>query len=126
MRMVTIALEELKYAKEQVKKEIFDVSRPIAKREPPDKRPHEISLQLGTETKRFVATYPNTILTAAKENGIILPYSCETGKCGSCVMQCTKGEVWMSYNEVLTEREIQEGKILTCVGYAVGGPVELK
>jgi ring-1,2-phenylacetyl-CoA epoxidase subunit PaaE len=126
MRMVTIALEELKYSKEQVKKENFDVSRPIAKREPPDKAAHEIRLSLGGEMKSFVAAYPATILAAASENGIILPYSCETGRCGSCVMQCTKGRVWMSYNEVLTDKEIHEGKILTCVSHPVGGPVELK
>ena len=126
MRMVTIALEEQKYAREQLKKENFDVSRPIARREPPDKRAHEVRVHLGSEIKSFVAKYPDTILAAAKKNGIQLPYSCETGRCGSCVMQCTKGAAWMSYNEVLTEKEIVEGKILTCVSHPVGGPVELK
>jgi ring-1,2-phenylacetyl-CoA epoxidase subunit PaaE len=31
----------------------------------------------------------------------------------------------MSYNEVLTDRELAEGYILTCTGHAVGGDVTI-
>ena len=70
--------------------------------------------------------YPDSILQAAKKTGISLPYSCEAGRCGSCVAKCTKGNVWHSYNEVLTEKELQQGLVLTCVGHPVEGDVELR
>jgi ring-1,2-phenylacetyl-CoA epoxidase subunit PaaE len=37
-----------------------------------------------------------------------------------------EGKVWMSYNEVLTEKEIRKGLILTCVGHPVDGDVILE
>ena len=55
-----------------------------------------------------------------------MPYSCEAGRCGNCVARCTKGLVWHSYNEVLTEKELKNGLVLTCVGYPVGGDVDLE
>lgn len=125
MRMVTIALEELKYAREQVKKEIFDTTRPVPKMEPPDKDPHKVLLRLKDREVDLDVQFPQTILQAARDAGVALPFSCETGRCGSCLMTCVKGRAWMSYNEVLTDKEIEEGKVLTCVAYPIGGDVEL-
>ena len=65
-------------------------------------------------------------MQAAKKEGIILPYSCEAGRCASCVARCLKGKVWHSYNEVLTEKELQQHLVLTCVGHPVNGDVELE
>lgn len=126
MRMVMLSLIEAGYQQEQIKKENFDTTRPAPKRTPPDKEAHEVFIQLKENKFRFVSKYPKTILQAAKDNNILLPYSCETGRCGSCMMQCTKGKVWMSYNEVLTDKDIEAGKVLTCVGYPILGDIELE
>ena len=67
-----------------------------------------------------MAQYPVTILQAAKQKGIMLPYSCEAGKCGTCVATCLQGNVWHAYNEVLLDRELEKGRILTCTGYPYG------
>lgn len=58
-----------------------------------------------------------TILQAALHAGIELPYSCMAGKCSACSVTCIQGEAKMSYNEVLTEQELNQGRILTCTGY---------
>jgi len=126
MRMVLITLEELGYRGEQVKKEIFDTSRPVTRIAPPDLLAHKVVLRLKHKTEEINVQYPQTILAAAKELGVMLPYSCETGKCGSCLMHCISGKVWMSHNEVLTDRDIASGKVLTCVGYPVYGDVVLE
>ncbi|MBS1782266.1 MAG: iron-sulfur cluster-binding domain-containing protein [Bacteroidetes bacterium] len=126
MRMVRYALQELGYDDAQIRKENFDTSHPIHLHKPSDQKSHQVSLKLGTETHQFDSQYPHTILQTAKKLGISLPYSCETGRCGSCMLRCTKGKVWMSYNEVLTEKDLSEGKILTCVGYPIGGDVWLE
>ena len=126
MRMVAITLEEEGYAASQVRKENFDTSRPAVKHQPPDTRMHHVTLELGGEKRIVEVQYPQTILQAARKGGIQLPYSCETGRCGSCMMHCQSGRVWMSYNEVLTDNDIAEGKVLTCVGYPIDGDVILK
>jgi ferredoxin-NADP reductase len=125
MQMITISLLSAGIASEHIRKEIFDVAKVVARELPPDTAPHHVTLNLGAITTRFVAQYPETILTAAKREGLTLPYSCEAGKCGTCAATCRSGRVWMYYNEVLVERELNEGRILTCTGYAVGGDVEI-
>jgi ring-1,2-phenylacetyl-CoA epoxidase subunit PaaE len=124
--MVQLSLEELGYETEQIKKEIFDTTKPARKLAPPDKDRHRVIIHLEDKTVSFPAQFPYTVLQAARKNNIVLPYSCETGRCASCLMTCTKGKVWMSYNEVLTNKDIAAGKVLTCVGHPIGGDVELR
>lgn len=126
MRMVRLTLEEAGYEAEQIRKEQFDTTLPVLKQEPPDKGPHDVTVEIDDKTYRFPVQYPKTILGAAKEHGVLLPYSCETGKCGSCAALCREGKVWMSYNEVLTDKDLREGKVLTCTGYPQGGNVRLE
>jgi ring-1,2-phenylacetyl-CoA epoxidase subunit PaaE len=80
---------------------------------------------LNKKKYQFRSGYPQTILQAAKKAGIELPYSCETGRCGTCAAVCTSGNVWMKYNEVLTEQDVKKGMVLTCTGYPVYGNAEL-
>jgi ring-1,2-phenylacetyl-CoA epoxidase subunit PaaE len=126
MRMVILSLEEAGYSQEQIKKEHFDTHRPAARLVPPDTKPHTVSIRTRKATASLALSYPATILQAAKSAGIDIPYSCETGRCGSCLMQCTGGEIWMSHNEILTEKEIAEGKILACVGHPIHGDASVE
>ena len=55
-----------------------------------------------------------TILEAALENNIDVPYSCQGGVCSSCVGKITEGSVKMSINNVLSDGEISDGLTLAC------------
>lgn len=125
MRMVQIALLEHGVQRNQLHMEDFDPVVPNAVQEPPDKDSHLITINIDQQAFQFRARYPDTILQAAKRNHIVLPYSCEAGRCGSCAAICTSGTVWMRYNEVLVDEEINRGKVLTCTGFATGGDVQL-
>jgi ring-1,2-phenylacetyl-CoA epoxidase subunit PaaE len=125
MRMVSLSLVEAGYTTEQIRKENFDTSRPALKVQPPDKDMHEVLIVLKGKEYRMKVQYPQSILQAAREHQIALPYSCDTGRCGSCMMYCTEGKVWMSYNEVLTNKDIATGKVLTCTGFPIEGDVKL-
>lgn len=127
MRMCTYTLQEEKVPKENIRKENFIMqARQPPKKEPPDKKAHLVTIQYGNENYQLNVRYPNTILQAAKKQNLILPYSCETGRCGNCAAKCIRGKVWLSYNEVLTEKDLQNGLTLTCVGHPVDGDVLLK
>lgn len=125
MRMVTIVLLENKVQAQHIKKENFDTLKILSAAKPPDTDPHLVVIQLQGQSWQLQTGYPQSILEAAKKAGIVLPYSCGSGRCGSCAATCTKGKVWMSYNEVLMEDEIAKGRILTCTGYPSGGDIEL-
>jgi ferredoxin-NADP reductase len=127
MRMCIYTLQEQGVPKENIRKETFVVhGKKLPPAAPPDKDRHKVSIHYGKEVHELNVQYPNTILQAAKKQNIALPYSCETGRCGNCVAKCVGGKVWLSYNEVLTDKDLQNGLTLTCVGYPVGGDVILK
>lgn len=126
MRMVTIVLLENRVPAQHIRKEHFTAAATVSPVKPPDTDPHLVVIQLQGQRLQLETRYPQTILEAAKKAGIALPYSCGAGSCGSCAATCTRGNVWMRYNEVLMDDEIASGKVLTCTGYPMGGDVELR
>lgn len=126
MRLCTYTLQENGIPKDHIKKENFVIenSKPrfVA---PPDKEMHDVEIRFGSHVQTIAVPYPLSILDAALQHGLQLPYSCKAGRCGNCVARCTEGQVWHSYNEVLTEKELAKGLILTCVAHPVGGDARL-
>lgn len=125
MDNVSIALLTAGVPARSIRREIFFNPEPLPVVQPPDRSQHTVTLfHLGKQYS-FTVEYPTSILKAARRLGIEIPYSCEAGRCGTCAATCTKGEVWMLRNEVLLDKEIANGRVLTCTGYPVGGDVEL-
>ncbi|RYY67745.1 MAG: ferredoxin--NADP reductase [Chitinophagaceae bacterium] len=127
MRLCVYTLQAEGIEPQKIRKENFYLTD-VEKRDsaPPDKNDRQAVIRFGSTLMNFTVNYPDSILKAAKKAGFRLPYSCEAGRCGNCVARCTKGAVWHSYNEVLTEKELSQGLILTCVGHPNGGDIELE
>lgn len=127
MDTVSITLLTEGIPRSNIRKENFVSFVPEKKEEPPDKEPHHVRIKFKDGlVKEIKVQYPVSILHQAKKEGIALPYSCESGQCGSCTALCTRGQVWIAYNEVLTEKDLEQGFILTCQGFPIGGDVELE
>lgn len=126
MRMCNYGLHAVGLSASHIRRENFVLPPPIRAELPPDTATHHVHLALWGRHFRFPVPYPQTILRAARAHGLTLPYSCEAGVCGNCVARCVSGQVWLSYNEVLTERDLAQGLTLTCVGHPVGGDVHLR
>jgi ring-1,2-phenylacetyl-CoA epoxidase subunit PaaE len=126
MWLVQLLLQDAGVPKEHVRREVFQFDRDVPRALPPDVLPHKVTIHNAAGTFSFINTYPQSILASARAAGITLPFSCESGQCGSCTALCTKGKVWMSYNEVLTDNDIRDGRILTCTGHAIEGDLTLK
>ncbi|GHA80544.1 ferredoxin--NADP reductase [Pontibacter akesuensis] len=126
MRMCYYALRQANVPQQNIRRENFNTSKVAVAQQPPDTRPHRVTLYSKGKAHALTVQYPDTILRAARKAGLPMPYSCEAGKCGNCTARCTSGKVWMSYNEVLTEKDLAKGLVLTCVGYPVGGDVQLE
>ena len=126
MRMCNFVLHEMNVPTENIKRENFLIAQPPPVVSlPPDRDLHNAMIHFRSNTYSIPVHYPDSILQAAKKLGLSLPYSCETGRCANCMARCINGKVWLSYNEVLTEKDIANGLTLTCVGHPVGGDVEL-
>jgi ring-1,2-phenylacetyl-CoA epoxidase subunit PaaE len=64
----------------------------------------------------FEITVPEsvTILDAALQKNLDVPYSCQGGVCSSCIAKITSGTANMIQNNLLTDSEVEEGLVLTC------------
>lgn len=126
MRMLSIKLRADGIADNRIKREIFIIEKPqYSLPEPPDKSAHEVTLIINGNQFSLEVQFPTSILEAAKKAHLAIPYSCENGQCGTCAAICSTGKVWMRYNEVLGEKSLYEGYVLTCTGYPIDGPVAL-
>ncbi|MCW3112777.1 MAG: hypothetical protein JWR18_1173 [Segetibacter sp.] len=116
MRMAQFTLKVMKYRQDQIRQENFFATAPP----PPfmtDKTPHKVIINYHDKKYTLDVAYPNNILEVALKNNIQLPYSCRGGRCSTCTARCTSGSVKMTINDVLTEKDLADGLILTCVSY---------
>ena len=118
MRMAVFTLRWMGVGEERIKRENFTVEYVPPAPLLTDTSPKEVVVSAGEQRYSFTVAWPSTILQAALDRGIALPYSCKGGVCSTCVARCVKGRVKMSKNEVLTEKDLAAGLVLTCVGYA--------
>ncbi len=124
MRTAEITLRFLGFGDNQIRKENFVID-PAP---PPPKRsePHTIQLTFRSEAYTLEVPAYTTILQAGLERGIPIPYSCRGGRCATCAAICRSGRVRMSINDVLTERDLAQGWVLTCTAYAESEDVVLE
>lgn len=118
MRMAEFTLRLTGFKKEQIRKEQFVIETGLPVTPVLDAAKRTVLLHYLGYDYKFQVNYPQTVLEAALENGIQLPYSCKAGICSTCMATVKTGKVVMNNNEVLTDKELSDGKILTCVSYA--------
>ena len=79
--------------------------------------PFTVTVKHDGETFEVAVPEGETILQAALDQDIDLPYSCQAGLCTACRAKCLSGAVEMDETEGLVESEIREGYVLLCVGH---------
>ncbi len=67
-----------------------------------------------------------TILEAALDEDIDLPFACSNGTCNVCIAKCKKGSVEMECDDGLTDEEIANKYILTCVSRPKSDEIEIE
>lgn len=127
MDTVIITLLTEGIPKDNIRKELYYNYEIDTLATPDDTQLHYVTLHFNNGlSHKIPVQYPESILTTALKHKLPMPYSCGSGQCGSCTAKCTSGKVWMAYNEVLTDRELSQGYVLTCQGFPVDGDVTLE
>ncbi len=95
---------------------------------PPAARGRRARILLRLDGRRYAFDMPfeaETILDAARAQGIDVPYSCTAGVCATCRARVVAGKVDMATNYALESWEIRRGHILTCQARPLTEEVEL-
>lgn len=76
-------------------------------------------IQNGLTREFAMPKNKESVLDAALEQGLELPYSCKGGVCGTCRAKLIKGEVDMDANYSLEDYEVARGFVLTCQSFPI-------
>lgn len=133
MEMIFITLLTMGFSQEQLYKETFttheededDEGGLLSDEETPEYTDAEVTILVNNTSHTINLKAGQTILQAAQKNNIELPYSCMRGMCSSCVCQLNSGTVHLHYNQVLTDKDVNEGRILTCTAHPTTDKVKL-
>ncbi|MEM6844458.1 MAG: ferredoxin--NADP reductase [Bacteroidota bacterium] len=87
---------------------------------------HEVTVIFEGETHLLTVGPESTILEAAIALDIDLPYSCQSGICTACMGKCKSGQIRLDETDALTEDDLREGYILTCVGHPLTSDVVIE
>lgn len=132
MKNVEMLLDEQKIPKEKIFKESFvqgtinkeekkEVAKPVG-----EKKVREVTIRYDGQEYKFVVEPNRTILETALDQGIDLPYSCQSGLCTACRGKALSGQVKLDEEEGLSKSEREEGYVLTCVGHPMTDDVVIE
>lgn len=123
MVLCRITLRAMGFAMEQIKRETYFIPEDEAddddqtEKKIKDTNTYSVVLDYLGKTYKLEVPYYKRILETALEQNINLPYSCGAGMCSTCASTCVEGGVRMDYNEVLTDQELKQGRVLICTGH---------
>lgn len=131
MKNVESLLSDSKIPKERIFKESF-VAPTIDKEQKKDAQPagenktREVTIRYDGQEYKVMVPPDKAILETALDQGIDLPYSCQSGLCTACRGKALSGKVKLDEEEGLSQSERAEGYVLTCVGHPLTDDVVIE
>jgi ring-1,2-phenylacetyl-CoA epoxidase subunit PaaE len=132
MKNVDTLLEQHNISKDKIFKESF-VQGTIDKEKKAEAQPvtdevkaREVTIRYDGEEYKVMVEPDKTILETALDQGIDLPYSCQSGLCTACRGKALSGQVKLDEEEGLSQSERNEGYVLTCVGHPLTDDVVIE
>jgi ferredoxin-NADP reductase/mono/diheme cytochrome c family protein len=83
-----------------------------------------VSVEFIRSRKTCLVGDGQSLLEAAEQHGIAIPYSCRRGQCGTCKTRLLEGTVRMDAEQGLDSNSKKAGYVLLCVGHPIC-PVKL-
>lgn len=130
MKNVESLLGDRNIAKDKIFKESFVQGTIDKEDKKPDtsfeKKAREVTVLYDGQEYKFMVEPNRTILETALDQGIDLPYSCQSGLCTACRGKALSGQVKLDEEEGLSKSERAEGYVLTCVGHPLTDDVVIE
>ena len=120
---VSAVLKEHNVAEKNIKFELFSSSSAENKIEKSLEGHTKITILVDDEETTFEMSQKQTILEAALKQGVDAPYSCQGGICSSCLARIKSGTAEMTKNSILTDKEIEDGLVLTCQAHPTSAEI---
>lgn len=86
----------------------------------------EVTIRFDGQEYKIMVPPNKAILETALDQGIDLPYSCQSGLCTACRGKALSGQVKLDEEEGLSQSERAEGYVLTCVGHPLTDDVVIE
>lgn len=115
---VTEALKLFGVSKEKIIYELFTTPVILATETKPKGPSYtgdaEVTFIMDREKETTTVSSKTVLLDAALDEGLDAPYSCRGGVCSTCKAKVIEGKARMRMNYVLTDKEVEEGFVLSC------------
>jgi ring-1,2-phenylacetyl-CoA epoxidase subunit PaaE len=130
MKNVEVLLAELHIPKDKIHKESFVTGvLDKEKKETPattEYKAREVTIRYDGQEYKVIVPPDRAILETALDQGIDLPFSCQSGLCTACRGKALSGKVKLDEEEGLSQSERDEGYVLTCVGHPMTDDVVIE
>lgn len=131
MKNVDSLLSQHNIPREKIFKESFvqgtiDKDKKEVVVSPAGNKAREVTVRYDGNEFKFTVEPNRTILETALDQGIDLPYSCQSGLCTACRGKALSGTVKLDEEEGLSQSERAEGYVLTCVGHPMSDDVVIE
>lgn len=133
MKNVDTLLAQHNIAKEKIFKESFvqgtidkDKKQEAAAATAGEVKTREVTIRYDGQEYKVMVEPKRTILETALDQGIDLPFSCQSGLCTACRGKALSGKVKLDEEEGLSQSERDEGYVLTCVGHPLTDDVVIE
>ncbi len=131
MKNVDGLLVELQIPKDKIHKESFvsgvlDKVKKEVSAAPEEYKTREVTIRYDGQEYKVMVPPDRAILETALDQGIDLPFSCQSGLCTACRGKALSGKVKLDEEEGLSKSERDEGYVLTCVGHPMTDDVVIE
>jgi ring-1,2-phenylacetyl-CoA epoxidase subunit PaaE len=95
-------------------------------KEAPAQKQTQVTVVMDGRRRSFeMPSDGTTVLEAAEQAGLDLPYSCRAGVCSTCRTRVVRGAVTMMTNYALEQWEVDAGYVLCCQALPAASELEL-
>ncbi len=126
MQQAKEGILKLGYPAGAIKQEAFVEKAPSPTAAPQNIQSQQVTLIVRGKQHTVTVGAGETILNAALDAGLDMPFSCQSGLCTACMGKKTSGQVLMQDSDALSQSELDEGYVLTCIAKPMSGDVVIE
>lgn len=122
------ALEMFGVSKDKIHYELFTTPVLMKSEETPEvpafSGKSTVTAIVDGEEETFEMDSSKSLLEGALDEGLDAPYSCRGGVCSTCKAKILDGAATMTVNYSLTDQEVEQGYVLTCMAHPASEKVK--